>query len=100
MKSRLQSMILRNGKASLDVEADILKLATTIPEFQLALVDYFQAIWEERNTPPQWSLSRITPIWKRKGSVLDPKQYRGISVGPILAKVGMNMYPAEVNTLL
>ncbi|XP_033097934.1 uncharacterized protein LOC117101930 [Anneissia japonica] len=77
---------LKNGKTSLDIEADLLKTATEIPEFQDELKKYFKEIWDKRKLPFQWSLSRIISIWKRKGSALDPKQYRAISIGPILTK--------------
>ena len=82
---------LKNGKSSLDIEADLLKTAAEVPEFQEELKNYFNEIWNKRKTPSQWSLSRVIPIWKRKGSARDPKQYRAISVGPILTKVGMNI---------
>ena len=33
----------------------------------------------------------MTSIWKNKGNAYDPTKYRGISIGSILCKVGMNI---------
>ena len=92
-KDEISSAIkqLNGGKSSLDVEPEIIKLADTIPNFKTAIEHYFHKIWSELQIPKQWRTSKITPIWKRKGSASDPSKYRGISNGSILCKVGMNI---------
>ena len=82
---------LNKGKSSTDIESEILDLAYSIPAFQNNIKTYFELIWKEKQVPNQWRQSRITPIWKKKGSALDPSNYRGISTGSTLSKVGMKI---------
>ena len=82
---------LNHGKLSLDIETKILKLVCSRPLFIEHLERYFHAIWETKEIPPKWTISRITPIWKNKGNTMDPSKYRGISIGSVLSKVGMNV---------
>ena len=82
---------LNNGKSCTDVEAEVVKVANCIPQFQLGMKSYFEKIWTTKEIPAQWRSSRITPIWKRKGSALDPSNYRGISTSSTLCKIGMNV---------
>ena len=82
---------LNNGKSSLDIEAEIVKLATTMPSFMSSLERYFAIIWKTKEIPKKWSISRITAIWKRKGNAMDPSKYRAISIGSVLSKIGMNI---------
>ena len=89
---------LNDGKASLDAEPEILKLALSIPSYIDLLKHYFQLIWTEDQIPKQWRVSKITPIWKQKGSALDPSNYRGISNGSIFCKVGMNIILKRMST--
>ena len=82
---------LNNGKSSLDIEAEILKLAESIPSFTSAVKLYFGKIWEHVQIPSQWRTSKINSIWKGKGSLTDPTKQRGISNSSILCKIGMNI---------
>ena len=82
---------LNKGKATIDVETEVLVCATSIPDFTNLLEDYFKNIWTYKEIPDQWRLSRITALWKNKGNAFDPTKYRGISIGSILCKVGMNI---------
>jgi len=82
---------LNNGKSSLDVESEILKCSLAIPNMINTLYSYFKLIWLNKEIPEQWTMSRITPIWKGKGSANDPSKYRAISIGSVLCKVGMNI---------
>ena len=82
---------LNKGRATIDVETEMLLVAATIPEFINLLEDYYRHIWTVKQVPNQWRLSRLSALWKRKGSALDPTKYRGLSIGPILCKVGMNI---------
>lgn len=82
---------LNKGKSTIDVETEVLICASSIPNFTDSLELYFHRIWTDKEIPEQWRISRITPIWKNKGSAHDPTKYRGISIGSILCKVGMNI---------
>ena len=82
---------LNKERASLDVETELIVCAATIPEFMTLLVEYFAYIWRHQQVPNQWRLSRITALWKNKGDAYDPTKYRGLSIGSILCKVGMNI---------
>ena len=82
---------LNNGKSSIDIEAEVVKIADSIQSFRQCMEVYFNKIWTDKQIPNQWRTSRITPIWKKKGSAMDPSKYRGISTGSILSKVGMNI---------
>ena len=82
---------LNKGKSSIDIEAEIIKHADSIESFKHLMEQYFNKIWTQKQIPTQWRISRITPIWKRKGSALDPSKYRGISTGSIMSKIGMNI---------
>ena len=82
---------LNMGKSTIDIESEIIKCAEIIPQFKDLLEEYFKQIWTTKEVPEQWRLTRITPIWKNKGSASDPTKYRGISIGSILSKVGINI---------
>ena len=82
---------LNSGKSATDIESEVLKCAQPIPQFKDCLEQYFHLIWTKKEIPDQWRISRITPIWKNKGSANDPTKYRGISIGSTLCKVGMNI---------
>ena len=55
------------------------------------LVEILQEVWLTKAVPVDWSVAKISAIWKRKGSVLDATKYRGISVSSVLAKICMNI---------
>ena len=82
---------LNNGKSTIDVEAEVAKCAVDIPEMIEALTAYYGEIWTTKNIPEKWKISRITAIWKKKGNANDPTKHRGISIGAILCKAGMNI---------
>ena len=46
----------------------------------------FNKIWSEGAYPEQFTTTVLTPIYKRKGDVQAPGNYRGIAVGGALAK--------------
>ena len=89
---------LNMGKSTIDVETEIIKCAESIPQFKDQLEKYYKEIWTKREVPEQWRITRITPIWKNKGSASDPTKYRGISIGSILSKVGMNIILQRISS--
>ena len=82
---------LNNGKSSLDIESEIVKLASSIQDIMNNLKTYFDYIWKEKEIPTQWTISQISPIWKKKGSAMDPSKYRGISISSVFCKIAMNI---------
>ncbi|KAI7835253.1 hypothetical protein COHA_010845, partial [Chlorella ohadii] len=59
------------------------------------LASLFTAVFRSGCYPPDWALGAITSIHK-KGDVTDPNNYRGITVGHVLAK----LYAIVVNARL
>lgn len=47
----------------------------------------FQRSLREGKLPAEWKHAHVTPIWKRKGSKLDPSNYRPISLCPSVCKI-------------
>ena len=82
---------LNSGKATYDMEAEIVKQLDDLESFRQHLETYFKEIWTKKQVPNAWRKSRITPIWKRKGSSQDPSKYRGISNSSVLSKIGINI---------
>ena len=82
---------LNKGKSTIDVESEVLSCAASIPNFIRLLEEYFKHIWTHKQIPDKWRISRITALWKNKGKASDPTKYRGISIGSILCKLGMNI---------
>ena len=82
---------LNDRKSAIDIEGEFLKIGSEIPVFMESLRDYFSTVWTTKQIPLKWTISRITAIWKRKGHVLDPTKYRGISIGTTLCKIAMNI---------
>ena len=82
---------LNDRKSAIDIEGEFFKIGSEIPVFMESLRDYFSTVWTTKQIPLKWTISRITAIWKRKGHVLDPTKYRGISIGTTLCKIAMNI---------
>ena len=74
-----------------DMEAEIVKQLDELQPFRQHLENYFKEIWSKKQVPNAWRKSKITPIWKNKGSSQDPTKYRGISNSSVLSKVGINI---------
>ena len=51
----------------------------------------FNAILDSGKFPSQWSVGKIIPIYKNKGSAMDPNNYRGITILSCLGKVFTGM---------
>ncbi|RUM94910.1 MAG: hypothetical protein DSZ28_00750, partial [Thiothrix sp.] len=63
------------------------------------LTDMFNAIFETQHFPKEWSRSVVVPIHK-KGNKLEPNNYRGISLLPILSKVFSSILTRRLRTWL
>ena len=77
----------KNGKASLDIPMELLKLAIESPSFILLLTEFYGKIWETTTVPEYLGESMITALWKNKGSRSDVKTWRGIMLSSILTKI-------------
>ncbi|XP_071959537.1 uncharacterized protein [Antedon mediterranea] len=80
---------LKGRKATLDVASEMLQVATENPVFVDHVHRLFEEIWRTKEVPSDWGLSKLTTIWKKKGSPLDPSMYRGISIGSTFSKILM-----------
>ena len=80
-----------NGKSTLDIEAELIKVSYKLPEVMECLENYLSRIWTNKEIPDQWRISRITAIWKKKGNVMDPTKQRGISILSTLGKIGITI---------
>ena len=63
------------------------------------LASLFTAVFRSGCYPPDWALGAITSIHK-KGDVTDPNNYRGITVGHVLAKLYAIVVNARLTTWL
>ena len=90
---------LKLRKTSLDIPAEALRAGyEECIEFKELVVCYFRKVWSELEVPDQWSLSRLTALWKNKGSARDPTMYRGLNVGSLLPKIAMNIVLKRMST--
>jgi hypothetical protein len=53
---------------------------------EIALTELFNYIWLNNAWPQEWSRALIIPLYKNKGSRLDPSSYRGIALMSTVAK--------------
>ena len=87
VKDTLKS--LKNGKASTDIPPEFLKYSID-SETMLSETHYLICnIWDKCNVPTSWTHTKLVALSKgtSKGSITDPKSYRGLQVGTILCKV-------------
>lgn len=82
---------LRNNKESFDIEAELLKIADFLSEFNNKFHYFLKEVWNQKCIPQKWGLSHINALWKQKGSPQDPHIYRGISIGYIMVNALMNI---------
>ena len=74
-------------KASIDIPAEVLKLALESEKFVDELTDFYQKMWTDNEVPDLFGESEISAIWKNKGSYTQPKYWRGIMLSSILTKI-------------
>ena len=59
-------------------------------------MSYFNLSLNQVIVPPDWKLAKVTPIYKGKGKLSDPGNYRPISVVPTVAN-GLRKYYTKMN---
>lgn len=85
LKRRLKK--LKNNKAS-GIDAIINEFLKNAPENVTSLtLKLFNLILETGIMPSKWVIAIIQPIYKNRGSIDDPDNYRGISLLSCLAKL-------------
>ena len=81
---------LKNGKASNDIEPELLKRCEQ-PIMLNVIHRMTLNLWENLDVPSAWGNSRLKTLWKGKGSKKDPSKYRGLSIGSTVCKLIMNI---------
>lgn len=66
-----------NGKEieraiNIDIEADILKVAYSIPKLKDKFLNFMKEVWNQKCAPKQWCISYINALCKQKGSLESP----------------------------
>ena len=82
---------LKNGKASNDIQPEILKHARYSSKFIDFLMELIEQVWNEKTVPSSWGNGKIEALWKGKGSKLDPAMYRGLNIGSVVGKSVINI---------
>ena len=77
---------LKTGKASNDVDPEILKKCEH-PVVLQVIHKLAENFWSNNELPMAWGNSRLKTLWKGKGSKSDPTKYRGISIGSTVCKL-------------
>ena len=79
---------LKNGRClGVDgIASEHLKYAETtrLTDWMHAL---FKRVWSHGECPSTWTKSRLKPLYKNKGSMSDPKMYRGLMINSTINKV-------------
>jgi hypothetical protein len=80
---------MKNGKAACDIPAEYFKYAVESKELIDEMKMLLETIWKTLKIPTIWGHSKLISAWKgaAKGSVKDPKAYRGLQIGSSLCKI-------------
>ena len=80
---------LKNGKAANDIPAEYLKYAANSNELISEMESLYNTIWRTQLIPKFWGHTKLASLWKgtAKGSIEDPKAYRGLQIGSTLCKI-------------
>jgi hypothetical protein len=55
--------------------------------FYVMITNFFNLVLNSGHVPEEWSLGLILPLYKKKGAVNDPNNYRGITLLSCMSKV-------------
>jgi hypothetical protein len=78
---------LKNSKASGMDNLDTYILKLTKPIIVHSVCHILNLSLVSNKFPTKWKIAKIVPLYKGKGSKLDPKNYRPVAILPILSKV-------------
>ena len=82
---QLKSLPDRPKLDVLNIDSKLMKLSADY--IAPSLYQIFNLTLTQNYIPSDWKKAKITPIYKGKGSKLDPSNYRPISVVPHIAKI-------------
>ena len=85
VRSVLSSLDVKKAIGPDDVSPYILKHCSNELCYPVCML--FRRVCKTGQFPSSWKVSRITPVYKRRGSVTDPRFYRPIAVLPTLSMV-------------
>ena len=80
------------------MDSRLLRLASPIIAPHLCHI--FNLSLNQGIVPPDWKLAKVTPIYKGKGKLSDPGNYRPISVVPTVAKLMEKLVKEQLVTHL
>ena len=68
-----------------NIDINILKLTrkTIVP----SVCHILNLSLQNNKFPTKWKIAKVVPLYKGKGSKVDPKNYRPVAILPILSKV-------------
>ena len=78
---------LKNSKASGIDNIDTYILKITRPFIVPSVCHILNLSLQSNKFPTKWKIAKIVPLYKGKGSTLEPKNYRPVAILPILSKV-------------
>ena len=78
---------LKNSKASGIDYIDTYILKITRPFIVPSICHILNLSLQSNKFPTKWKVAKIIPLYKGKGSKLEPKNYRPVAILPILSKV-------------
>lgn len=78
---------LEMGKASGPDEIPVVVLKNCAPELSFILSRLFNMCLQESVFPDCWKVSSVVPVFKNSGEKSDPKNYRPISLLPVVSKL-------------
>lgn len=91
---------LKNGKAG-GVDRIINEYIKNSSDKLMPLYTYlFNKIMDEGKFPSEWKVGMIVPIYKHKGDINDPSNYRGITLLSCLGKLFTSILNMRLNSFL
>ena len=80
---------LKAGKAASDIPPSFIKCAADSNEVMSEIVKLYRLVWETKEVPEKWGMSKLVAIWKGTSKVkaTDPKAYRALQIGSTLCKI-------------
>ena len=89
---------MRNGKSASDIPAELLKYgvdsSALLQELHKILVELLE---EPSRLPASWGVSKLSTLYKNKGSRNDPKMYRPLSIGSTVTKFTVSLLLMRVD---
>jgi len=87
--------LLKNNKASNDIEPELLKRCSH-PVMIQVIQKITLNLWNNHDLPNNWGNSLLRTLWKGKGSKKDASKYRGLSIGSTVCKLVVNIILARL----